>query len=106
MEPHGAGRNGRIYSYLPPPRDFIAAIVQLAMMPTTQRYRELVADLASHGAGLGEPQMVGVGGASSTDQAGLRCNKLEVGSVAEPTRLANRKYTFVDLGGGVVTNVC
>ena len=54
LEPHGAGRNGRIYSYLPPPRDFIAAIVQLAMMPTTQRDRELVADLASESPALRE----------------------------------------------------
>jgi hypothetical protein len=30
------------------------------VMGSTERYRELVADLASHRAGLSEPQMVGV----------------------------------------------
>ena len=71
-------------------------------MGSAQRYGELIADLEAHRAGLGEPQMMGVGGASSTDQTGLRRNELEVGLVAESTGLTNRKYTFVDLRGRVV----
>jgi hypothetical protein len=51
----------------------------VAVMGSAQRYGELVADLEPHRAGLGEPQMVGVGGASSADQTGLRGNELEVG---------------------------
>jgi hypothetical protein len=78
----------------------------VAVMGSAQRYSKLVADLEPHCAGLGEPQMVGVGGASSTDQTGLRGHELEVGSVAESTGLANRKYTFVDLAGRVAVNVC
>jgi hypothetical protein len=54
-------------------------------MDSAQGYCELVADLEPHRAGLGEPQMVGVGGASSTDKAGLRGNEFEVGFVAETT---------------------
>ena len=76
------------------------------MMDSAQRYSELVADLEPHCAGLGEPQMVGVGGASSTDQTGLRRNEPEVGFVAKSTGVADRKYTFVDLPGSVVVNVC
>ena len=49
--------------------------------------------------------MVGVGGASSTDQTGLRGNEPEVGLVAKATGLADRKYTFVDLRGSVVLYV-
>ena len=78
----------------------------VTVMNSTQRYGELVADLEPHRAGLGEPQMVGVGGASSTDQTGLRGDELKVGFVAKATRLANRKHTFVDLPGSVVVNVC
>ena len=78
----------------------------VTVVNSAQRYSELVAHLEPHRAGLGEPQMVGVGGASSTDQAGLRCHEPEVGFVAKPTGLANRKYALVDLPGGVDVNVC
>jgi hypothetical protein len=78
----------------------------VTVMDSAQRYRELITDLEPHCAGLGEPQMVGVGGASSTDQTGLRGNELEVGFVAESTGLADRQYTFVDFPGSVVVNVC
>jgi len=63
------------------------------VMGPAQRYRELVADLASHRARLGEPQMVGVSGASPADQTGLRCNELEVSLVTVPARLADRERT-------------
>jgi hypothetical protein len=78
----------------------------VTVVGSAQRYSELVAHLAPHRAGLGEPQMVGVSGASSTDKAGLRGYELEVGFVAKSTGLADRKYTFVDLSGGVVSNMC
>ena len=77
----------------------------VTVMNSAQRYGELVADLEPHRAGLGEPQMVGVGWASSTDQTGLRGNEPEVGLVAKATGLADRKYTFVDLRGSVVLYV-
>jgi hypothetical protein len=43
--------------------------------------------------------MVGVGGASPANQTRLRCNEFEVGFVAMAARLADHKYTLVDLGG-------
>jgi len=46
------------------------------MMDSAQRYREFIADFEPHRAGLGEPQMVGIGGASSTDQARLEAMNL------------------------------
>ena len=60
LEPQRAGRNGRIYPYLPPPRGFIAAAMDLAMVPSTQGDGELIADLASESPGLGEAQMMRV----------------------------------------------
>jgi hypothetical protein len=65
-------------------------------MNPAQGYGEFVADLASHCAGLGEPQMVGVGGASAAHQTGLRGNELEVGLVAVPTRLTDREFALLD----------
>jgi hypothetical protein len=57
-----------------PPGDLVSGVMIVTVMDSAQRYGELVADLESHRARLGEPQMVGVGGASSTDQTGLRGN--------------------------------
>lgn len=45
-----------------PPGDFVSEATEVAVMDPTERDRELVAQ--SHRAGLGEPQMVGVRGAS------------------------------------------
>ena len=68
-------------------------------MGSAQGDRELVAHLKSHRAGLGEPQMVGVNGASPADQTRLRCHEFEVGFIAKPTRFAERKLAFIDFGG-------
>src|SRR3981081_2278462 len=68
-------------------------------MGPAQRYREFVADLAPHRAWLREPQMVGISGASSADETGLRCNELKVGFVAKTAHLANCNLSFVDFGG-------
>jgi hypothetical protein len=42
----------------------------VTVMNSAQRYGELVADLEPHRAGLGEPQMVGVGAAFALYHAG------------------------------------
>ena len=48
--------------------DLIAEAMVVTVMGSAQGDGELVADLAPHRAGLGEPQMVGVRGASAADQ--------------------------------------
>jgi hypothetical protein len=65
-------------------------------MGPAQRDRELVADLASHRARLGEPKIVGIRGASAANQTRLRCDELEVAFIAMPARLADRKLAFLD----------
>jgi hypothetical protein len=75
-------------------------------MNPAKGHRELVAHLQSHRPRLSETQVVGVGWASPADQTGLRCHEPEVGLVAEPTWLADRKYALVDLAGRVAVNVC
>jgi len=49
---------------------FTEAVIVSVMGPT-ERDRELVADLASHRAGLSESKVMGVGRASSADQTWL-----------------------------------
>jgi len=61
-QPQYAGGDGRIHASNPPPCGLIAAVVNLAMMPSTQRHRELVADLASQRPALGKSQVMGIGG--------------------------------------------
>ena len=68
--------------------------MDVTVMDPTERYRKLIAYLQSHRAGLGEPQMVSVGGAPPADQTGLRCHEFEVGLVTESTRLANCEHAF------------
>jgi len=68
-------------------------------MGPAQRHRELVAHLAPQGASLGKPQVVGVGGASSTDQTRLRCHEFEMGFVAVAARLADGEFALLDFCG-------
>jgi hypothetical protein len=48
------------------------------MVITTERDRELIANFAAHGAGLGKLQVMRVGRRAPADKAGLRSNKSEV----------------------------
>ena len=91
----GDGINGPSF----PPGDFVSEAMVVAVMGSAQGHRELVAHLASHCVELSEPQVVGVGGASPTDQARLRCHEFEVSFVAMPARLPDRELGFLDLGG-------
>jgi hypothetical protein len=74
----------------------------VAVMGSTKRHSEFVADLASHRARLSESQMVGVSWTSPADQTRLRRNELEVYFIAMPTRLTDRELAFLDFGGSSV----
>jgi hypothetical protein len=89
-----------------PPGDFVSGAMVVTVMNSAQRHRELVAHLQSHRPRLSESEVMSVSGASPADQTGLRCYEPEVGLVAESPGFAERKYTFVDLAGSVVVNVC
>ena len=85
-----------------PPGLLISEAMVVPVMRSAQRYGEFVADLASHRAGLSEPQMVGVSGASPANQTGLRCYELEVGFIAMAARLTDGEYAFIDFSGSSV----
>jgi hypothetical protein len=57
-EPESAGGGDRICSNSLPPIDFIAAVVNFAVMPPAEWDRELIANFASESAALGKSQMV------------------------------------------------
>jgi hypothetical protein len=47
LSPKDASRRSRLNAGLLPPREFIAAAMYLAVMPSAKRNRKFIADLAS-----------------------------------------------------------
>jgi hypothetical protein len=70
------------------------------MVNTTERDRELVADLATERTRLRRTKMMGIRGLTPADQAGLRGNKLTMRSVADAARFADRQHALVDAAPG------
>jgi hypothetical protein len=58
FEPEHAGSRKRIHSDFLPPRRFIAAAMDLAVVRTAHRHRELIARLATERSRLRKPQMM------------------------------------------------
>src|SRR5579872_3101700 len=66
---------------LPPPA-LVAAPMQLAVMKPAQRNREAVADFSPHRALFCKFEVVGIRRGSTTNQTGLRGNKLQMMAIA------------------------
>src|SRR5262249_34040659 len=81
---------------LAPPRAFVARAVHRAMMPSTERDREFIADLAAERAGLREPEMMGVRGLAAAHETRLLADIAKVLPVAIATRYSNREDALVD----------
>ena len=79
-----------------PPGDFIAGLVQLAVMPAAERDGELVADLEAQGSGLGKPQVMRIGRLPAADEAGLCGDKPQMGLVAQPPEFSDGENALVD----------
>jgi hypothetical protein len=87
FEPQRTGRNCRIKTGFLPPRRFIAIAMNLAMVPSTQRDSELIADLAPHCPALCEAQVVGIRGLTAAIQTRLLGYTSDVIAVSKPARL-------------------
>ena len=87
LRPELAGNAGRLEPGRP--LHFLAGAVKFAGRARHRGTVELVTDLLSETAGLGEPQMMGIAGLPSTDQAGLFGDKPEMALVARATRHGN-----------------
>jgi hypothetical protein len=61
-----------------PPGAFVAAPVQVAMMGTTERHGEFVADLAPERAALRKLEMVRIRGTAAAGETRLRADEPEV----------------------------
>jgi hypothetical protein len=98
LRPQGRGNEVRVRvdTEPVPPCGFIAAAVDLAMVNTAERHRELVAYFATECTRLRKPKMIGIRGLTPTDEAGLRGDELTMFFVAVASRFADRKHAFVD----------
>ena len=87
MGPKLISNTFRLNTELCPPSHFVTGLMHVAMMGTTERHRELIADLEAEAPRLREAQVVGIRRLAATNDAGLRCNKLAMAFVASPPRL-------------------
>jgi hypothetical protein len=95
-DPEFASDDNRIDPDVLPPRGFVTATVNLAMMAAAERNGEFVADLATERAVLCEAKMVSVNRLASADQARLFRDEFEVPLVPEPSRLRQGEEAPVD----------
>src|SRR5215472_10294333 len=96
LQPQAASRGGWVDTSLGPPHRFITTAMNLAMVPATERDRELVANLAAERRRLGKAQMMGIGGAAAADQARLLGYRLDVVTVTDPSSCRQRQDAFLD----------
>ena len=82
-----------------PPRCFVAAAMDLTMVPTTQWHREFIAHLAAERWALREAQVVSVRWQAAADQTRLLGNEPDVIAVADSSRLGEGKHALVNSFG-------
>jgi hypothetical protein len=79
-----------------PPGDFVAGLVQLAMMTAAERYGELVADLHADGARLCKTQVMRIARLPTADEAGLGGDEFEMDPVVYPLGRGDGQGAFID----------
>ena len=78
-----------------PPSGLVALSVKLAMVDTTERNRELIADLAAEGARLSKAEMVRIARGAAAHDTGLPCDELAVLLVAQSDALLEDRSATV-----------
>jgi hypothetical protein len=73
--------------------------MHLPVMPTAERYCELIADFQSNCARLGKSKMMLVARLSSADQTRLRCDELQMRLITQPFGFGNGELALVDPTG-------
>ena len=76
--------------------------MQVLMVGTAEGYGELIANLPAQGSRLRKFQVMGIGGALLTDQAGLFTNKEQMALASSPQLLGKCQACFRSAGGEVV----
>lgn len=87
FEPQCAGCDDWINTGIPPPRGFVAAVMHLAMVSSTQWNGVLIADLAPEGPTLGKSEVVGICGSATANETRVLGNRFDVIAVTNSARL-------------------
>ena len=66
------------------------------MVPSTQRNRELIADLATERAALRKAKVMGIRGAATANHASLLGDVLDVVPITNSARLRQGQYSLID----------
>ena len=96
LKPQGSGSGQWIDSRSAPPRSFVAVAMKLAMMPPAQRDGELIADLTSERASLGEAKVVGIKGPPAAEETRLLSDMPDVLAIPHPARFREQQGALVD----------
>jgi hypothetical protein len=96
FQPQRASDDGRIDTGLIPPRAFISAVMNFAVVTATERDGEFIANLAAKRATLRRSKMMGIGGTAAADKARLLGNRFNMLPVANPARRRQGQYGLVD----------
>ena len=103
FEPQCAGPDDWINTGIPPPRGFVAAVMHLAMVSTTQWDGELIADLAAKGPALGKSEVVGIRGSATANQTRVLGDSFDVVSVTNPTWFRKAQHALINCLGSRAT---
>jgi hypothetical protein len=96
VQPQRAGTDGRINPGVPPPRGFIAAVMDLAMVASTQGDGKLITDLSTECPALGESEVMSIRGSAPANETGVLGNSFDVISVTNPAWLWQCQRAFID----------
>ena len=89
-QPKGAGDIRRLDADIFPPRDFVTAVMDFAMMTPAQRNGEFIAHLTPQRAALHEAEVVSIRWSPTADQTFMCGDKLHMTPVTNPPRLGQR----------------
>jgi hypothetical protein len=96
FEPEPAGIGKRIDLPSVPPCRFVAVAMHLAMVSSTKRNGELIADLAPERAALREAKMMCIAGMPTAYQTRLVGDMPDMIAIPHPPRLCQRKQALFD----------
>ena len=99
VQPQCAGRDNWINTGIPPPRGFITAAMDLAMVSSTQWNGVLIADLAAEGTALCKSEVVGIRGSATANETRVLGDSFDVIAVANPARLRQGQHALIDCLG-------
>ena len=96
LKPECPRNLGGVDFSLLPPLLFVTMTMEIPVVADAKWHGKLIGDFAPHGLGLGEFQVMGLGGCAATNEAGLSGDHFEVIPVTNPFRLRKSKLAFIN----------